>query len=78
MYVQLKDGRSDVPYITTTPTVVYPQPCPERAEALREVVYQRYTRSADDVKSELVSRRQHLQAAIAAKQGNNGKVITEE
>lgn len=78
MYVQVKDGRSAMPYIAMTPTVVYPQPCPERVEALREAVYQRYARSAEQVKNEMNARRQQLQDALKSQQGGDDELITEE
>jgi hypothetical protein len=78
MIVQLKDNRSAAPYLATTPTIVYPQPCPERVEALREAVYQRHTRSADQVKAELASRREELRAAIQAQEEGAEGIITEE
>lgn len=78
MIVQMKDGASATPYIATTPTIVYHPHCHERVEALREAVYQRHTRSAEQVRAEMVARRQRLREAVQAfEQGAEGPVTEE-
>lgn len=78
MYVEIKDGRSAAPYVATTLPVEYPALCPERVEALRVLVYQRYARSAAEVAREMAERRERLQAATHAQSGATKKLITKE
>ena len=59
-FIQMDDGTSGEPRIATAPYVEYPPYNPEAVEALREVVYERYTRPATEVRAEIATRKEKL------------------
>jgi hypothetical protein len=66
LYIRLKDGKSDKPYISRTLTVNYPPSHEDWVNALRQAVAEKYNRPLSEIQEEFRERRAKLEKALEA------------